>query len=126
MCCSFWEKCKNSPKTALGCSIPLTIHDVGVTCQLRPELRTETFIKNKPPLVKSVWRPKSIDISCETTASSKDYCGTREKTLSLNPKSKLSKLVVYIQIRQLDKVWKGKGLINFQIITRSVDFHILR
>ena len=23
MCCSFWEKCKNSPKTALGCSNPL-------------------------------------------------------------------------------------------------------
>ena len=25
MCCSFWEKCKNSPKTGLGCSTPLTI-----------------------------------------------------------------------------------------------------
>ena len=24
MCCSFWEKCKNSPKTSLGCSTPLT------------------------------------------------------------------------------------------------------
>ena len=24
MCCSFWEKCKNSPKTGLGCSTPLT------------------------------------------------------------------------------------------------------
>ena len=23
MCCSFWEKCKNSPKTSLGCSTPL-------------------------------------------------------------------------------------------------------
>ena len=23
MCCSFWEKCKNSPKTGLGCSTPL-------------------------------------------------------------------------------------------------------
>ena len=25
MCCSFWEKCKNSPKTDLGCSTPLNI-----------------------------------------------------------------------------------------------------
>ena len=25
MCCSFWEKCKNSPKTGLGCSTPLSI-----------------------------------------------------------------------------------------------------
>ena len=24
MCCSFWQKCKNSPKTALGCSTPLS------------------------------------------------------------------------------------------------------
>ena len=24
MCCSFWEKCKNSPKTGLGCSTPLS------------------------------------------------------------------------------------------------------
>ena len=24
MCCSLWEKCKNSPKTGLGCSTPLT------------------------------------------------------------------------------------------------------
>ena len=24
MCCSFWEKCKNSPKTDLGCSTPLS------------------------------------------------------------------------------------------------------
>ena len=24
MCCSFWEKCKNSPKTGMGCSTPLT------------------------------------------------------------------------------------------------------
>ena len=23
MCCSFWEKCKNGPKTGLGCSTPL-------------------------------------------------------------------------------------------------------
>ena len=23
MCCSFWEKCKNSKKTGLGCSTPL-------------------------------------------------------------------------------------------------------
>ena len=23
ICCSFWEKCKNSPKTGLGCSTPL-------------------------------------------------------------------------------------------------------
>ena len=23
MCCSFWEKYKNSPKTGLGCSTPL-------------------------------------------------------------------------------------------------------
>ena len=23
MCCSFWEKCNNSPKTDLGCSTPL-------------------------------------------------------------------------------------------------------
>ena len=27
MCCSFWEKCKNSPETGLGCSTPLmTLH----------------------------------------------------------------------------------------------------
>ena len=25
MCCSFWEKCKNSPKTGLGCSTPLKV-----------------------------------------------------------------------------------------------------
>ena len=25
MCCSFWEKCKNSPKTDLGYSTPLTL-----------------------------------------------------------------------------------------------------
>ena len=25
MCCSFWEKCNNSPKTDLGCSTPLKI-----------------------------------------------------------------------------------------------------
>ena len=25
MCCSFWEKCKNSPKTGLGCSTPLSV-----------------------------------------------------------------------------------------------------
>ena len=25
MCCSFWEKCKNSPKTSLGCSTPLRL-----------------------------------------------------------------------------------------------------
>ena len=25
MCCSFWEKCKNSPKTDLGCSTPLKV-----------------------------------------------------------------------------------------------------
>ena len=25
MCCNFWEKCKNSPKTGLGCSTPLTV-----------------------------------------------------------------------------------------------------
>ena len=24
MCCSLWEKCKNSPKTGLGCSTPLS------------------------------------------------------------------------------------------------------
>ena len=24
MCCSFWEKCKNSPKTGLACSTPLS------------------------------------------------------------------------------------------------------
>ena len=25
LCCSFWEKCKNSPKTDLGCSTPLKV-----------------------------------------------------------------------------------------------------
>ena len=25
MCCSFWEKCKNSPKTGRGCSTPLRL-----------------------------------------------------------------------------------------------------
>ena len=25
LCCSFWEKCKNSPKTGLGCSTPLKL-----------------------------------------------------------------------------------------------------
>ena len=25
MCCSFWEKCKNSTKTGLGCSTPLIL-----------------------------------------------------------------------------------------------------
>ena len=25
MCCSFWEKCKNSQKTGLGCSTPLKL-----------------------------------------------------------------------------------------------------
>ena len=29
MCCSFWEKCKNSPKTDLGCSTPLTLKEPG-------------------------------------------------------------------------------------------------
>ena len=28
MCCSFWEKCKNSPKTSLGCSTPLMLFRV--------------------------------------------------------------------------------------------------
>ena len=25
ICCSFWEKCKNSPKAGLGCSTPLNL-----------------------------------------------------------------------------------------------------
>ena len=28
MCCSFWEKCKNSPKTGMGCSTPLRIQNL--------------------------------------------------------------------------------------------------
>ena len=26
ICCSFWENCKNSPKTDLGCSTPLNVY----------------------------------------------------------------------------------------------------
>ena len=36
MCCSFWEKYKNSPKTGLGCSTPLKRDR---SCKLYPTLR---------------------------------------------------------------------------------------
>ena len=29
VCCSFWEKCKNSPETGLGCSTHLTLKEPG-------------------------------------------------------------------------------------------------
>ena len=36
MCCSFWEKCKNSPKTGLGCSTPLRL----IACKTRAQIIT--------------------------------------------------------------------------------------
>ena len=38
MCCSFWEKCKNSPKTGLECSTPLMTHVFAHGAHLPPLL----------------------------------------------------------------------------------------
>ena len=38
MCCSFWEKCKNSPKTSLGCSTPLNCFQF-IESNLGPKVR---------------------------------------------------------------------------------------
>ena len=32
MYCGFWEKCKNSPKTGLGCSTPLNSYLIRISC----------------------------------------------------------------------------------------------
>ena len=45
MCCSFGEKCKNSPKTGLGCSTPLKPELVMSTPTYDP-LGTETTYKS--------------------------------------------------------------------------------
>ena len=47
MCCSFLEKCKNSPKTGLGCSTPLKLHGIKlISCVYR----IITFYYNVIPL----------------------------------------------------------------------------
>ena len=52
MCCSFWEKCKNSPKTSLGCSTPLklltsvSVHGGSYMAKLRNfEVKWCNFVK---------------------------------------------------------------------------------
>ena len=43
MCCSFWEKCRNSQKTGLGCSTPL-IKDISLDMQVQSrKLRLRLF-----------------------------------------------------------------------------------
>ena len=52
MCCSFWEKCKNSPKTGLGCSTPLIYVKVGDLTYLK--VRFNYFYLLPPPLI-ALW-----------------------------------------------------------------------
>ena len=53
MCCSFWEKCKNSPKTGLGCSTPLNWWNqnyiIWVPLQLGPRGRKFTYVRQDEP-----------------------------------------------------------------------------
>ena len=61
MCCSFWQKCKNSPKTGLGCSTHLKLK---ISLEIKPEpnfLYQSTIYleKKKKFLIEDSW----IDIN---------------------------------------------------------------
>ena len=87
MCCSFREKCKNSPKTGLGCSTPLMVKNCNVRkcCVLFTSLLiTWIFINIKSNLsIKSEYLPS---VACQLMPSP----SIRHLTVSVCPSSDAS------------------------------------
>ena len=79
MCCSFWEKCKNSPKTGLGCSTPLNAN-----CRSQVEI---TWVNCK-------WRKTEIKLAWtfETVALKgwRSRCQIHPQMSVLNKKKSMS------------------------------------
>ena len=72
MCCSFLEKCKNSPKTGLGCSTPLIAfiesnHTIllvsGIIVQSRPQTVNVQFCSNCYALTDNIGAIKRIKLT---------------------------------------------------------------
>ena len=54
MCCSFWEKCKNRPKTDLGCSTPLKVEPLDTESHNKFNNRSENDLGNGGDLSQTV------------------------------------------------------------------------
>ena len=62
MCCNFWEKCKNSPKTDLGCSTPLRQYCHEETCAVY----WRQYVVTLSYLLKTAWSCFQMNINIET------------------------------------------------------------
>ena len=93
MCCSFWEKCKNSPKTGLGCSTPLNskIGESGRKLEKRLAEHKSEATSSKSAIREKAERSKGHNINWENV-----------KVLEREPRDFSMKILEAIHIKTLN------------------------